>query len=121
MSITRWKRLTDSVLTITDLAQLVYRGFQIAKEENEDTEYKGLTVQIPMELHDRLDELVKRIPGMTKAKLVEFFLGAGIYEFSKALVMNSPENNLFPDDTKAASTLEYDQVITEALAILDRR
>lgn len=121
MALLRWKRLTDNILTVTDLAQLVFKGFQIAQEETTGVQYKGLTVQIPMELHDNLDAIVKRIPGMSKAQLVEFLLDTGVYEFCNAVVINAPENNLFPEDAESACNLNVEETVKEALSILDRR
>lgn len=119
----RWNRAIGNVITPTDLAQLVTMGAAFGKFDT-DEETKGLVLQIPMSLHEKLDSLASRMRGMSKAKLSELFLEAGCQEFVKAIVDNDPESNIFTGDEEEMlrkQAKENQEIWDRAIEILARR
>ena len=116
MGIPRWKRPADSVLTVTDLASLVMKGFYLHQDNMDMEKVRGLSLQLPAKIHERIDSLVDQIPGMNKGKFVTFLIEAGIYEFCKAIIENTPsdEPHLFEEDNEN----HEQQVINEALTLM---
>lgn len=116
----RWQRINDgAVMSPTDLAQLVATGATIGMMSTDKGDKRGLTLQLPIELHEKLDEMVSRVKGLNKTLLCTFLLESGIYEFCKSIVENDPENSLF--DSESSVNLDAEETIKEAFKILDQR
>jgi len=118
MANTRWIRPADDVLTVTDLASMVMKGFYLHQDNMDMGKTRGLTVQMPVKVHDRLDAIVAQIPGMNKGKFVSFIIDAGIYEFCKAIIDNTPTHEPRLFDEEDTTDKHEQEVFEEAMSLL---